>query len=77
MKMFTTYVFKHCQIPMKGAFLSDVSLVEHYKQIRAHWCSIDIGDNRITTQATEENHYDMIDTLDDIGIMNLENTLET
>ena len=62
---------------MKRALLSDVSLVEHYKQIRAHWCAIDVGDNRITTQTTEENHDDMIDALDDIGIMNLENTLET
>ena len=77
MKIFTTYELKCFQIPMKGALISNTSLVEHFKQIRAHWCGIDVGDNRITTQATEENHDDMIDALDDIGIMNLENALET
>ena len=35
----------------------------------------DIGDNRIATQETEETSDDMIATLDDIGIMNLENAL--
>ena len=56
--------------------LLDISLVEHSKQIRAYWCGTDIGDNRITTQGTEETRDDVIDALDDIGIMNLENALE-
>ena len=76
MKIFTNYELKHFQIPMKSALISNPSLVEHYKQIRAHWCGTDIGDNRIATQATEESHDDMIDAMDDIGIMNLENSME-
>ena len=61
---------------MKGALISNPSLDEHYKQIRLHWCGTDIGDNRIATQATAESHNDMIEALDDIGIMNLENSME-
>ena len=76
MKIFTTYELKHFQIPMKCALISNPSLVEHYKQIMAHWCGTDIGDNRIATQAPEEGHDDMIEALDDIGIMNLENAME-
>ena len=76
MKIFTTYELKHFQIPMKGALLSNPSFVEHYKQIMAHWCGTDIGDNRIATQAPKEGHDDMIEALDDIGIMNLENAME-
>ena len=76
MKIFTTSELKHFQIPMKGALISNPSLVEHYKHIRAYWCGTDIGDNRIPTQAPEEGHDDMIEALDDIGIMNLENAME-
>ena len=61
---------------MKGALISDINLVEHYKQIRAHWCATDIGDNRITAQETSEAHDEMLKALDDIGIMNLENAME-
>ena len=52
LKIFTTYELKHYQIPMKGTLILDINLVEHYKQIRAHWCVKDVGDNRITTQET-------------------------
>ena len=76
LKIFTIYELKHFQIPMKGALISNPSLVEYYKQIRAHRCGTDIGDNRIATQATEESHDDMIEALDDIGIMNLENSMK-
>ena len=76
LKIFTTYELKHFQIPMKGILISNPSLVEHYKQIRAHWCGQDIGDNRIATQAPDGNNDDMIEALDDIGIMNLENAME-
>ena len=76
MEIYTTYELKHFYIPMKDALFSDVSLVEHYRQIRAHWCGTDIGDHRITPQGTDEIRDDMIDALDDIGIMNLENALE-
>ena len=61
---------------MQGTFILYINLVEHHKQIRAHRCATDVGDNRITTQDTEETHDDMIDALDDIGIMNLENAMK-
>ena len=61
---------------MKGTLILDINLVEHYKQIRAHWCATDVGINRITTQDTKETHDDDINALDDIGIMNLENAME-
>ena len=80
LKIFTTYELKYFQIPTKGTLISDINLVEHYKQIGAYWCATDVGDNRITTQDTEETHDDDINALDDddinalddIGIMNLE-----
>lgn len=77
LEIFTTYELKHFQIPMRGTLISNMDLVEHYKQIRAHWCTNDVEDNRITmTQEMSEAHDDMLEALDDIGIMNLENTME-
>ena len=63
---------------MNGTLISDITLVEHYRQIRAHWCANDVGNNRITTtQETNEAHDDMLEALDDIGIMNLKNSMES
>ena len=58
---------------MTGTLISNITLVEHYKQIQAHWCANDVGDNRITTaQEMTKAHDDMLEALGAIGIMNLE-----
>ena len=62
---------------MRGTLISNVELVEHYKQIKAHWCANEMGDNRINTaQETSDAHDEMLEALDDIGIMNLKNAME-
>ena len=62
---------------MRGALVSNVELIEHYKQLRAHRCANEIGDNHINiAQETAEAHDEMLETLDDIGIMNLKNAME-
>ena len=77
LKNFTTYELKHFQIPMRGTLISNMDLVEHYKQMKAHRCANDVGDNRNTTaQEISEAHDDMLEALDDISIMNLENSME-
>ena len=75
LKIYATYELNHFQVPMKGIPFTDVSLVEHYKQIRAQWCAIEVRDNRIEIEERMgENDY--LDILDEIGIMNLENAME-
>ena len=76
LKIFTTYELKYFQISMKGMLITDVNLVEHYKQIQAYWRATDVYDYRITAQEPREAHDDMLEALDDIGIMNLENAMK-
>ena len=77
LKIFTAYELKYFQIPMRGVLVSNVELVEHYKQLRAHWCANEIGDNHINrAQETAEAYDEMLEALDDIGIMNMENAME-
>ena len=76
LKIFATYELKHFHIPIKGTFFSDVSLIEHYRKIRARWSLVTVGDNRIEVVDDMGEQPDDIDILDEIGIMNLENAME-
>ena len=75
LKIFAIYELKHFQVPMRSTLFTDVNLIEHYKQIRVQWCTIDVGYNGINVEEDIEEHND-VDILDDIGIMNLENAMD-
>ena len=62
---------KYLRIPIRGTCYSDINLVEHYRQSRAAWHMIEVGDNRVSPSEGE------LAAIDDIGIFNLENALET
>ena len=62
---------------MIGTCYFDANLVEHYIQTGAAWHMIEVGDNRVQP---EGEGFPLLDeelaTMDDIGILNIENALE-
>ena len=75
LRIYGTYELKHLHIPIKGRCFTDVNIVEHYKQIKVIWSKIEVGDHGI--QIKEEDLMGKEDfALDDISILNIENSMD-
>ena len=76
LKFYGTYDLKYLRVPIRGTCYSDVNLVEHYRQTRAAWHMVEVGDTRVHSEGEGFPLSDEEIAMDDIGILNLENALE-